>query len=310
MSNTILLLQLYSLERLQELSSLLNVLKQPAIAISANIKNKKHILLDSFINKFQNRIVDISYHENYGVDIAPFLHQLSRISHKEFPYFIKIHSKQSLFGKNGDIDWGTILIDSLIGDLFNYQSNISSINSKHIGTVSHGFLTLKNNQGRNVQKIDTLCNLIGIDYSTVSDTKFAAGSMFLSKTKIFQKYLSKHFSYLDTLLSTETGKVYDGNTSTGTYSHALERIFGYIITSEGLKFSPCITQNYTIFNSQYRKLHLRITYNKLCYLTEDLHVFGYIHYQDEKYIDIKWYHFDNQPIVRYKKFDRYKIIKQ
>ena len=60
----------------------------------------------------------VTYHDNYGADVAPFLNQLSLVNTK---YFIKIHSKKSLYGAYNQINWRKILLYDLLGskNLFN-----------------------------------------------------------------------------------------------------------------------------------------------------------------------------------------------
>ena len=56
--------------------------------------------------------------------------------------------------------------------------------------------------------------------------------MFMSRTDIFKKYFNPEIILKISSLI-EGGKVEDKNS--GTYTHALERIFGYIITNEKMR---------------------------------------------------------------------------
>jgi lipopolysaccharide biosynthesis protein len=310
MNKIAVLLQLYSLDRLPEFDQLLSNLNNVSIFLSTSNKNQHSNTLKDFIKKHQSNIKDTTLHKNYGVDIAPFLQQLKKLNAETYPYFIKLHSKSSFFGTKLHVDWGSILIDSLIGNRYTFDKNYKILQQQHNGMISHRYFTLTENQGNNIQKIKHLCNILNINYDKVSNMGFAAGSMYASKTKLFQKYLQKHIDYLDLLLSNEVGKVNDANTDNGTYSHALERICGYLVHNEEIKIAPSITKNYIIFNNEYRRLHLHITYNGIAYLAEDAHIYGKIIENNDKLMRIKWLHLDNHDfITEYKKISDNKLIR-
>ena len=295
----ILLLSLYSLNRLKEISILLSNIQNLDINISIGQHNKKNKSLNHFIKKYSNRIQNINFHENYGVDIAPFINQISIIDNEDYPYFVKIHSKESKWGGKFHVDWGSVLIDTYIGNPFNFDSNLNILHNKHVGMISHKFLTLKDRESNNSHKINHLCSLLNIDYHKTKQGLFSAGSMFMSKTKIFQKYFNNNTNIVDMLLSNEIGKVYDGNSHTGTYCHSLERIFGYLIANENLKIHSNICKTIPIFNEQYKKLHLVIMYNNFCYLQEDLNIYGRIVDHKTYNLKIQWLHLDDKPLIEY-----------
>lgn len=289
---------LYNLNRLQQIESILVKNKKLDIHLGIGKHNKDDLLLKRFLEKYTDRIYKLSYYENYGVDIYPFLNQLLSVDCDKYPYFIKLHSKESSWGSKRHVNWGDILIDCLCNS-FSLKHNTNLLSRKHIGVISHPFLTLSYREINNTHKIKHLCNILDIDYSRVQNTKFPAGSMFMSKTKLFQRYFNKHHKYIQTLLSNETGKVDDRNYQNGTYCHSLERIFGYIATNDKLAIHPSIMKNLSIYNKQYKKLHLHIAENNTCYLVEDLNMCGKIIEESENYYNIQWHHFDNKPIVKY-----------
>ena len=301
-SKCILLLSLYSLNRLDSISKLLTSNKLD-IDISVAIHHQDTPDLNKFLDRYHNRIKNIRFHQNYGVDIAPFLNQIYHLDPIEYPYFIKLHSKESFWGSKFHVDWGTVLVDTFIGNNFNLHMNLNKLQNKHIGMISHNFLKLNDRELNNNHKINFLCGILGIDYQAVGKGTFAAGSMFMSKTQIFQKYFNDQYKIIDALLSNEIGKVNDVNQKNGTYSHSLERIFGYIVTNENLKISNNISKTIPIFNAEYKKLHLVITYNDQCYLKEDLNIYGKILYQNNEKFEIQWLHLDHKPIVNYKYID-------
>lgn len=308
-NNLALLLQLYSLDRINELEQLIDRHNNIAIDLSVGEKNKNNPILAKFINKFKHKILNVTFHKNYGVDIAPFLQQICNLDPYEFPYFIKLHSKQSFFGPDLRIDWGSILIDVFIGNEFNYINNLRILKQQHIGMIANRYFTLSDNIGPNLHKINTLLQTLCIDNPKLISKPFAAGSMFMSKTAIFQKYFKDKLDYLDVLLSNEIGKVNDAQSPNGTYSHALERIFGYIIHHENLKIHNSVSKEYIIYNEIYKKLHLNITYNDLCYLTEDISICGTIIKNNEDRLCIKWGHLDQEDATEYIKLNNNKLIR-
>ena len=104
MKKAIVLLQIYALDRLEEISNLLDIHKDTRIAISIGEKNTNDKKIIDFLNKFKARLEDVRFHKNYGVDIAPFLQQVKRLDSDKFPYFIKNkrqRKKQTANYRNG-----------------------------------------------------------------------------------------------------------------------------------------------------------------------------------------------------------------
>ena len=93
----------------------------------------------------------VTYHDNYGADVAPFLNQLSLVNTK---YFIKIHSKKSLYGAYNQINWRKILLYDLLGSKNLFYNNLKKIsqNSK-IGIIGSKNLLLNNNENTHSIKI-------------------------------------------------------------------------------------------------------------------------------------------------------------
>ena len=305
MNDIIILASLYDLQRLEEIADFLKLHNTIHINLSINKDNINKPELTSFLNKFEDRITNISFHANYGVDIAPFLYQVTSIDSDRFPFFIKIHSKQSKWGVRKNLDWGEVLIDSLIGNRTTLWKNYEMIKDDRVGMIAHKFLTLKNRECNNSNKIQELCNIINIDYENVKNGEFAAGSMFISKTKIFQKYFLYTHKEINSLLFTEQGKVEDNIES--TYSHSLERIFGYIIKNENLNIIHNVAENIQLYNKQHRLLHLHITHKDNCYILQDLNVHGKIIERNKDSIYIQWKHVETEPTVKYSFIGRNKI---
>lgn len=124
--------------------------------------------------------------------------------------------------------------------------------------------------------------------------------MFLSRTTLFKKYFLIHTDSLLSLLQNEKGKV--DETEDGTYSHSLERLFGYILSLENLNFYHPQEDSIKILNDKAPNgfFNLVRTYNNDCYVTEDLNVYGNILKQkDNESMIIRWLHLQDKPIQKY-----------
>ena len=143
----------------------------------------------------------VTYHDNYGADVAPFLNQLSLVNTK---YFIKIHSKKSLYGAYNQINWRKILLYDLLGSKNLFYNNLKKIsqNSK-IGIIGSKNLLLNNNENTHSIKIQTLCDLIHWEYNQIKSKSFFGGNMFLSRTGLFQQYFLPYKNELLDLLKNE-----------------------------------------------------------------------------------------------------------
>lgn len=233
--------------------------------------------------------VKFSFHSNYGADIAPFLSQLKTI---EEPVFIKIHSKKSFLGHYKHINWRPILVHSLIGSRSILNKNLNKIlNDSNVGLISNKDMVLDNKEYKNGPFIENLCNLLDISYADIKNSKFVAGSMFMSRTEVFkQKLTDDKIKKILNLLSTEKGRLVD--TEHGTYSHALERIFTYLIQDLKLLIDyPDLNYKFVVndnFSDGIGKL-IEL-YSKNCYIDGNIDVFGTITKKTSHNLTIQWNH--------------------
>jgi lipopolysaccharide biosynthesis protein len=256
------------------------------ISLSENHDNKK-ILQD--LKPF--RIIKIRYTDNHGVDISPFLHQIKELDPNLFPYFIKLHTKKSFINK---FHWRLVLFNALLGSKDILQSNIKKLETNTgIGAITDK-TTIMSSIGHNTQHIKLLCDFLHIDRAL--NKKFMAGSMFMSRTHIFKKYLNSNtIYYIDMLL--EDGVVKDEHQ--GTFCHAMERIFGKIVHQEKLKISYTNLDPYIkIHNTTIKKTFIlyKCDKNNYCYNFDPIHrVFGCIYHiaPDSSNVLIDWEHLPN-----------------
>jgi lipopolysaccharide biosynthesis protein len=242
------------------------------------------------------KIKHIGYYENCGADIAPFLNQLKNINFSKYKYIIKLHSKKSLFGIKTHVNWRSIIVNSIIGSKNILNNNIVTIDkNKSIGMLgANGFVG--SFESVNTKKIEELCNILDINYDKVKDSNFVAGSMFIVRSSIYKKYFTK--KNIDKILNRikdnqETGKLSDQARENGTYSHSMERIFGYIINYENKKIHRIKISN----NIKINDLSLIICYNNDCYIFQDINCFGkYINIDNNKCL-IEWKHIQDKDSV-------------
>jgi hypothetical protein len=242
----------------------------------------------------------ITFHKNYGADVASFLDQLQSV---EEEFFIKLHSKKSFLGIKNHINWRSVLLHDLIGNKYIFEKNLSLIKNEKIGCVCSRNLLVKSNLEKEIskKKIKEICEILSIN--TNKKEYFCAGNMFLSKTQLFLKVFENNFEKINNLLKQEKKKVFEKQT--GTYSHSLERIFGYIISSENLKFAFAYNDPIFILNNKSpnkKYLSMIRLYNNNVYILENINIFGTILKENKEEIIIKWKNIDkNQKYIFIKK---------
>lgn len=237
----------------------------------------------------------LSYHDNYGADVAPFLNQLNSITE---PLFIKLHSKKSIIGPKKQVHWRSVLVNDLIGSKEIFESNINKFSNNNVGLLSSKILWWNDREFKNSDKISQLCTILNLSYSNLQNGYFIAGNMFMSRTNLYQSiFTADRIHKIDKLLQKERGKLSD--LQSGKYAHSLERIFGYIIQDKNLDFAypayeTIIIKNDAVDNGQLTMVKL---YNNYCYLLEDLCVFGKILSINSNSYFIKWLHMP-MPIIQ------------
>lgn len=281
--------------------------KQLLLPFAKNIKLYIGLCKDNaIIDDFKDFDYQISLHKNYGADVAPFLYQLQNVSEE---VFIKLHSKKSLWGFKYHINWRHFILNDFIGCKALFQSNIKTlISNKNYGALCNKHLLVNNREFKNSKHISKISEILKLDYNYLKNSQFVAGNMFMAKTNIYKKYFDKNTCFkIDNLLRQEVGKVDDS--LHGTFSHAMERIFGYIIKNENLNFCYPKHKLIKIINNQApnKKYFSMIKmYNNYCYLVEDPNVYGYY---NESENTITWYHLDKEIKQAYKIVKKNTIIK-
>lgn len=241
----------------------------------------------------------ISYHDNYGADLAPFLKQLQTVV--EEPLFIKLHSKKSIIGPRKQVHWRSVLVNDLIGSKEIFQSNIEKFNDPKIGLLGSKSLWWNKQEHKNSSKIQKICDILNLPYEDLKDGYFIAGNMFMSRTDVYKSVFSTdRIKIIDSFLQKERGKLSD--LKSGKYAHSMERIFGYILKYKNLDFASADHRLIMIKNdlADTGFFNLIKLYNNQCYLAEDICVFGKIISIDNTSYIIEWQH---MPVTHRQKYN-------
>lgn len=304
MTNKIpVLIWVYHVDLWPEILSLLLPIKdliEPHIGLYKN--NTDNIVVEESIDKaFTN--YRLSYHNNEGADVLPFLHQLRDIDLNDYSHdiFLKIHTKKSLFAKK--INWRIILFNSLIGSRDIFTHNIKRFADNNCGALTCHNLIMQNLEHTNSDIIQNIAeNFLHIPYEKIKNGRFCGGNMFFGKLSNFKSFFDTNtIESLSEYLKEEKGKVNDYKE--GTYSHSLERIFGYIVQYNNQKIIGASTKNLKVLNplADNNKLHIITIYDgKSCYISEDINVYGNILSDNKQNITIEWYHLQSPKIKTYK----------
>jgi len=287
MQKVAVLLYLYHTSMWDELFFLLKKLKGIKLYIAVD----ENIDISVYQKQCKNTFEDVIFTKikNKGLDLYPFVQQISLLNRNDTPFFIKLHTKKSILqDKNYNFDWSNILIHSVIGSAENLKKNIQILQSdEKIGALCLESFILTHNETIHRDKIVELCNLLNVPYNLVHNNSMMAGSIFYGKTDIFQNFLTKKNintlqKYLEENISTQP--------STATYTHAFECILSYFIQHRDLKIYPCYVDSIKIYNKQINKniTLIRSTYNNVCYIQENPLLNGVIIKQTNNEIHIKW----------------------
>jgi lipopolysaccharide biosynthesis protein len=242
----------------------------------------------------------IRYVNNTGVDIGPFLLQLKDLDSNKYPYFIKLHSKKSLWGQFSNINWRSFLINALIGSPKIFFDCYNKISSENIGMIgSHGLILGRDKEHTNSKLIEYLLqNILGVKYDTTEldeKCKFIGGTIFMSKTAIFKKYFSNgtiDFVY-NILPSNNISDLYNGS-----IPHSLERIFGYIIGIENQDIIGSETPNIKILGVDNKFYNLVTTYANTAYIIDKPTMAATILNKSDDSLMLNWLHTSFNGIIR------------
>lgn len=229
--------QLFYPDMFDIITSYLNNLKHPYklyITLTNGFYN------NSDIEKIKNYKPDskIIFVENKGVDIGAFLKTIPEIDN-DTDLILKLHTKKGVgskenpslvlkkIGENACINHSRDWFHNLLKGVLSDEKKVNSIlerfsKDKQCGMV--GF-RLYNNSSVNKNEILKLSHLFGIDESYLNN-HFIGGTMFWVRFEILKKYFTPEV--INKIMeNTNPGYVSEPSTM-----HAIERIFGYLISKE------------------------------------------------------------------------------
>lgn len=273
------------------------------VGLYNNKSNHKSI---AYLNTLNN-IKSINFYPNVGADIYSFTDQIQAIDESQYDYFIKIHSKKSKWGVNKQCNWRAMLLDSLLSNRFTINRNLKLMQKYNYGILCCRPLIYENSEYTHEKKISEILNYM--NYSPVV-RKFAGGNMFMGNLSLFKKYLSGYYDYIKNLLEQERGKI--NERKEGTYSHAMERILGYIGSEYGM--GGCITKNINLKildkNLDYDSLSFRIMYNNEIYCTKQPSLYGKVNVFDHDMMSVVWLKTTGNIMAKYARISTNTYINQ
>lgn len=167
---------------------------------------------------------------NQGLDIGPFLRIVSMLMRSEVTYdlLLKLHTKKSIVscGAEAGLRWRRELYVPLLqhaGQILDAMRQNTAIGM--IGSSQH----LYTFEGVNAPVIRELENLLGI--RSQAQGIFVGGTMFWMRYPILERYLDPE-RIEELLAKLEAG--YFTDAFTPSYTHAMERILGYMVTDQRL----------------------------------------------------------------------------
>ena len=215
----------------------------------SNLSSNKEIEYDLFVTMSQvdenaekriyefkddARIIRVA---NRGYDVAPFLQALKQADLKKYDYIIKMHSKRTLKDTaylpscrlKGE-DWRRKLLEFMSCPMHLVKTLKCFEKNPCVGMISSAELivnTGKEDYQAN-QKAAKIIRGMGLP---LRQQKFVAGTMFIARAELFR--LFKMLPY-DSADFEEFNPSHQG----GTLAHALERVLGIMIYSQGFKIAP------------------------------------------------------------------------
>ncbi|MBQ7413307.1 MAG: hypothetical protein IJV07_03420 [Alphaproteobacteria bacterium] len=225
-------LHLYYEEQLPMVLAYLNSLSDIPYDLFVTLSRENHTLRQQVLKFNSNAIIWVA--DNRGYDVGPFIDFLHRIDLNNYAYIMKLHTKNNKSGYcriNGyhiiDSLWGALLWDSLLKDKKRVLRNLAVLEKdSNVGMLGSQFLTT--HEKKTYQHVLPLVNqaLEKMDFHPVKKVMFVAGTMFLARAFLFQPLLKYQISDFE---------MTDGNVKDKTLAHAMERVFGALVTCSGYR---------------------------------------------------------------------------
>lgn len=213
--------------------------------ISTDTDEKKEIILEKIKNVRNSHKVIVGVFDNRGRDVLPFLSQAKKYI-DEYDYICHIHSK-----KSETIEWGDAWRNHLYNNLFGDERYIKKIfydmeRDEELGMIFpevYPLIQLAARWNGTENDVKNLLADMNITMDLSREPIFSAGTMFWAKTKAVKPIFNlnwENYSFPD-----ENGQI------DFTPAHAIERIWVYLIQSEGYTYD--IYQNALSHELKYDK---------------------------------------------------------
>jgi lipopolysaccharide biosynthesis protein len=215
-----------SINILDKLIPISKAFKVHVICTTCSLVNKN--ILEEWINE-KNYLWEVLLTENRGRDIGPFLVRgLNEIN--EYEIIMHLHTKKSPYGLDYD-EWGDYLINSMIGSVDIFKSNILIISNENVGFIypdHHKCVENLRNWGFDFSNAKKIFTKIGGSLNSNFLLEFPTGSMFIAKSNVIKEFTKLNLSFDD---FPEEASQQDG-----TLAHSIERIFLYVCESVNLQY--------------------------------------------------------------------------
>lgn len=206
------------------------------ITIPKNSQLDKSPNKNLILNSIKNSVSNVSQYEivNKGKDIGGKLFLIHKNINSDYDYVIFMHDKKSPQMKEDLANkWRISLYESILGinNLHKISLAFSNNSIKMCGgLVREGFIksrAIAVNIGNTKYINDILLSILNI--KNVNDGAFIGGTMFWVDWNFYKNFwkdidIHKIISILE-----------EGNVQEPSYAHAMERIFGIVVTSKGYK---------------------------------------------------------------------------
>ena len=225
-------LHLYYQEQLPIILRYLDSLSEIPHDLFITLPQENYTLRQQILKFNSDAIIWVA--DNRGYDVGPFIDFLHRIDLNNYSYIMKLHTKNNNSDYcriNGfhviDSLWGSILWDSLLKNKKRVLNNLAVLEKDlHIGMLGSQFLTTheKNTYRHVLPMVNSI--LERMDFHPVEKVTFVAGTMFLARAFLFQPLLKYKISDFE---------ITDGRVKDKTLAHAMERVFGALVTCSGYR---------------------------------------------------------------------------
>jgi lipopolysaccharide biosynthesis protein len=221
------------------------------IYISTDTNDKVEKIKEEFYKEFKSTSINIIKVVNRGRDVAPFLTQMSKVI-DNYDYICHIHTKKSTTANYGDA-WRKYLYYNLFGSTTNIKEIFNIFEKdKSVGLLFPETFPLISDMieyGRNKKNLEILAEKLNIVIDFNNDKLvFPSGTMFWAKASALKPLFDLNLSSKN--FEEENGQV------DGTLAHAIERIFCFLVLSNGYKYIKILNRTDNLTKEGVRWYHL------------------------------------------------------